>query len=115
MRGSKGLPPDLAQRVRARVELEIANRFTRSDGTTWSQRAIAKELGITQPILSQILREGSGVGINAILALRVSLQMSVEEILGLEPLTGRATPADAERRRVAIKNAAAKQLKSNKK
>lgn len=80
--GSKGLPPEMAAHVVKVVAEVIARDFTGSDGKPWSERRIAEAMGMPQPVLHTI-RNGKGIGINALLDLRNYTGQSIDAILGL--------------------------------
>lgn len=61
-----------------------------------SFRAISPKLGLDISTLSKIKNEDGGIGIDVLLRLRDAWQMSLDEILGLPPLTKiEAPPATA--------------------
>lgn len=58
--------------------------------------AFAKHVEVSQPQIAQLLSPtgGAGVGIVVLLQLRKYLQVSIDEMLGLPPLTARAVPVN---------------------
>jgi hypothetical protein len=59
--------------------------------------AFAKHVGISQPQIAQLLRTDSGdrgVGIVVLMQLRKFLQMSIDDMLGLPPVTPKPVPKE---------------------
>jgi hypothetical protein len=101
-KSSKRLPPDMERAVATFVRELVEREFQpNAAGKRKSQREIAEELGISQPILSQALTYDAahpsplGIGINGLLALRDYSGQTIDAILGLE-LPSRAVEARAE-------------------
>lgn len=85
----------MADHVVAVLRGYIAEHFTKGDGELWSQRAIAKAMGLPQPVLNAILQK-KGLGINALIDLRNAMpNTTIDSLLGLEPV---AAPSLIERR-----------------
>jgi hypothetical protein len=51
-----------------------------------SQERIAGDWGISQNVLNRIKQGTGGMGVKALVGMRVDLGMTIDEILGLEPL-----------------------------
>lgn len=82
MPGNKGLPPQMAAHVVRAVEEIIKRHFSDADGNPYSERVIAKGIGLSQPVLNSV-RKGRGIGIHALLALRKYTNQSIDALLGL--------------------------------
>lgn len=82
----KNAREELLFRVAGVLRREINARFARDDGTLPTQREIADELNVQQPVLNELLNARGSLGIIVLLRLRESLQMTIDELLDLEPL-----------------------------
>lgn len=72
----------MAANVVHAVEEIIARHYSDAHGKPYSEREIAKGLGLSQPVLHSI-RKGRGIGIHALLALRKFTGQSIDALLGL--------------------------------
>jgi transcriptional regulator with XRE-family HTH domain len=81
-RGTREVPEDWLEAVGSRIEAWIErNGLQKKTG-----RQIAPMLGISQPTLTQLINRKGALGIHVLMALRASMKMSLDELLGLEEI-----------------------------
>lgn len=97
-KGTSRVPRPLAEAVARAVEAAIATRWRGK-----SERVIAKEMGITQPALNKIRHADGALGVNALLALREALRMSLDDLLGLPPIAAMLSSDELERVRAILR------------
>jgi hypothetical protein len=97
-KATKELPEPLRKAVAAKVEAFIARELERSPKATLRQ--IADKHGVPQGMLSA-MRNGNGIGIMTLIRLRKLTQLTIDDLLGLDPLTSdieRAVAREIDRR-----------------
>jgi transcriptional regulator with XRE-family HTH domain len=86
--GTKGLPLPQARHLANLLRPVVEKRFG------GNETHAAKAMGVHQSQFNQILKaEGRGAGIAILMRIRKYMRMSIDELLGLEPVRAAAQPA----------------------
>lgn len=101
--GNKALPARYAKTVQAAVRALIQRDFTKQDGSSKSERLIAKAIGMSQPQLNAIRNwdetksRAPNIGVNALIALSEYTGASIDALLGRVALDSRTSEGRGER------------------
>jgi transcriptional regulator with XRE-family HTH domain len=99
-RGTRDVPLEMRQAVARAIEGAIKERFAGK-----SERVIAKSLGVSQPALNKLRHADGALGVNALLELRRSLRISIDDLLGLPALApAQLTAAELDELRSVIRD-----------
>lgn len=77
--GTKDLPEDAKEAVRAVIERELTER-------KWTNRDMAREWGVDISTISKVMNRKGGIGVWLLMRLRERTGTSIDEILGLPSL-----------------------------
>lgn len=102
MGASRGVPEEMAKHVAKLVNEHISEHFP---GV--AETAVAREAGIVQPVLSEVRRVKGSLGMATLIKLRNWLQIPLDDLLGLPPLSSQASTLESIDRRLAAIQAAA--------
>ena len=85
MRGRNSLTDEQMISVQAHIRAWVSEHcLPRADGRLWSQREIAYVLGITQNEYCAWMRDTARPGIQRLVQLRESLNVSIDTLIGLK-------------------------------